>query len=79
MALIVTSVRDRAAARLIYGACKLLGERAGAIAGELGPVFGICGESPPRLRHRRRTRGAVEIRTDPGPRPSDRAAGEGPP
>jgi hypothetical protein len=34
VALIVTSVRDRAAARLIYRACKLLGEHAGAIASE---------------------------------------------
>ena len=32
------------------------------LRGRLGPVFGICGESPPRLRHSRRKpqAGAVE-------------------
>ena len=31
------------------------------LRGRRDPVFGICGESPPRLRHSRRKRGAVEI------------------
>ena len=43
VALIVTSVRDRAAARLIHGACKLLGERAGAIASERASAEGASG------------------------------------